>query len=95
MRKNIIRVTLGRASRVFFSPEQSETVLFFHRREKLVYVGTFTETLPRFLGGAKKEKTNMFCSVPPLFWPAMDGLAAQQPAPKLNQQSPPPFDPSP
>ena len=89
MRKNIIRVTLGRTSRVFFSPEQTGAVLFFTQGEKGVYVGTFADPFPFSWGRKEGKDKHVLFSAPTPFWPAMDGLVAQQqPAPNLNQQSP-------
>ena len=97
MRKNIIRVTLGRTSRVFFPPlSKREQFCFSRRGKKGVYVGTFTDPFP-FSWGRKegKDKHVLFSATTPFL--ARHGWSSGTAASPEAQSAKPthPFDPSP
>ncbi len=67
MRKNIIRVTLGRASRVFFSFEQTGAVLFFTQEKRRT--STFTDSFPFSWGRKEGKDKHVLLSATPFFGP--------------------------
>ena len=69
MRKNIIRVTLGRASRGFFSPLSKREQFCFSRKEKKEQEYIY-RLIPVFLGAqGRKRQTCFWFSATPFFGP--------------------------